>query len=394
LPKAPNGSNAVLFCIDAENDRLFKTAKSKLVDNFNTFVTEDTCFKAFYVSKKRLSRYELYKKSEALRLLEKTNCIFLVFVRYTADDIDNAETFELQINYGVRHPAFNELGKKILSHDMATLNIPARKHRFVKANTLDVFNFTTQSLVCGCHYIAGLVALLSGRYRLALKLLQHSKWIASTELQQIKDIDRLVNMIDDRVFLTQLELATEYINLFKDNKDLENLHMAREALRAANKIHPDTYRYSLDMAYVHIILEGEAAVAKKFIERCKIIKENTDWMYSDAFISAYFNQHPSTILSRYKKALSNPCTSLSEIVEYVEFVIEQRPDKIGLHLAAGLIYEEMGDTKLMKNHFAVYIENAKNLDQRSREKIESKMADAPCGMQCDHNCCDCASLTA
>ena len=396
LPSAPKDTVAVLFCIDAESDKLFETARYKLVNNFTSSITNvgGIRFKALCVSKARLARYDLQQKDDALAVLERTNCVLLVRVRYTADDVDNAENFELKIDYGVRHPAFNESATRMLSHDMSALNAPVGKQKFVKAETIDVFNFTTQTLVCACQYVLGVVALLAGDSQTALTLLLQSRNSVTTEFSHMSGIAELLGMIDDRIYAALCQLASEYLICFQNDKSIESLHEMCRALRLANAIHPDTYFYNLNMAYAYIILDQDAEAAKSCVAKCKLSRENTNWMYSEAFLSAYLNHAPGSILSKYGKALSNPYKSLSEIVEYIEFVIENEPDKVPLHLAAALVYEEMGDKKLMMHHFSVYMDNAKKLDRRTREKIEAKMNGVACGTQCDHNCSRCGSLIA
>ena len=396
LQRAPKDTVAVLFCIDAESEKLFETARYKLVNNFDSSISDvgELKFKALCVSRARLARYDLQKKEDALTVLQRTNCVLLVRVRYTADDIDNAENFELKIDYGVRHPAFNESATRMLSHDMSALNAPVGKQKFVKAETIDVFNFTTQTLVCACQYVLGVVALLAQDSQTALSLLLQSRNAAITDFSHMSGATGLIGMIDDRIYAALCQLSSEYLVCFQNDKTLEALYEMRRTLQLANAIHPDTYFYNLNMAYAYIILDRDADAARNCVAKCKLSKENTNWMYSDAFLCAYLNHAPGSILSKYGKALSNPYKSLSEIVEYIEFIIDREPDKLALHLAAALVYEEMGDKKLMKYHFSVYMENVKKLDRRTKEKIEAKMNDEPCAAQCDHNCSHCTNLVA
>ena len=396
LPSAPKGTRAVLFCIDAESEKLYETARHKLVNNFTSSITstDGISFKAFCVSKAMLMRYDLQKKEDALAVLERTNCMLLVRVRYSADDVDNAENFELKIDYGVRHPAFNEAATRMLSHDMSALKAPVGKQKFVKTETIDIFNFTTQTLVCACQYVLGVVALLAEDSNSALTLLLQSRNTVTTEFDNMSGSTGLLEMIDDRIYAALCQIASEYLVEFQNDKSIDSLREMCRVLQLSNAIHPDTYFYNLNMAYAHIILDQDADAAKDCVAKCKMSKENTNWMYSEAFLSAYLNHAPGSILSKYGKALRNAYKSLSEVVEYIEFVIEHEPDKNALHLAAALVYEEMGDIKLMMHHFSVYLDNVKKLDRRTKEKIEAKMNSVVCGIPCDHNCSCCESLLA
>ncbi len=394
LPKAPTGTLAVLFCIDAESTKLFEAAKFKLVNNFKAAINSDAeiQFKELCVSKSKLSKYDLQDKSDVVRLLEKTNSILLVKVRYSADNVDDPERFELQINYEMRPTRFDDIASSILSHDMSVLGAPVGRQKFVKAETIDVFNFTTHTLVCACQYIMGFVALLDNNSRMALDLLMCARKRATTEFVDTHGIENMVNLIDNRLFAALCYVSTEYMTAFQNDRNIQHLHNMCSTLTMADAIRPDTYFYNLNMAYAYIILTQDTNLAKQCIAKCKQSKEDTSWMYSEAFLSAYLGYAPGSILSKYAKAFANPYKSLSEIVEYIEFVIDHEPERTSLHLAAALVYEEMGDKQLMKRHFSIYLEDAKKLDQRVRTKIDEKMRAAVCEKQCNGSCSTCTEL--
>ena len=393
LPRASKNIIAVLFCIDAENDKLYENAKYKLVNNFNSLITSvgQQQFRALSVSKTRLSRFDLHRKDHILTVFKRTNCALLVHTRYTADDVNNAENFELRIDYSVRHPAFDESATSMLSHDISTLKAPIGKQKFVKAEAIDIFNFTTQTLICACQYILGVVSMLAGDNCKALELLSQSK---QTAIADGSNLSGVIGMIDDKVYVASCKVATDYLVKFQNEKTIKSLYEVRRLLELSNSILPDAYFYNLNMAYVHITLEQNAEAAKDCVAKCKRIGENTDWMYSDAFLSAYLNHDPGVVLAKYRKALMNPYKSLSEILEYIEIVIENQPDRVTLHLATALVYEEIGDQKLMKHHLALFMEKFPKLDRRTKEKIKVKMSKTYCGVQCNKDCVCCTSLVA
>lgn len=240
LRRAPDGTFAVLFCIDAETEELYENAKFKLVDNFNVSLDSSTHMKALCVPKERIRKYDLQDKEDALALLRRTNCIFIVNVRYTADSANRAENFELRINCGVRHPRFNEAGTQILSHDLTELGKPMGNQRFDKANTINVFNFTTQTLVFACQYILGVVYLLSGNGEHALELLLRAKKATSTSFSHLPDMKGFETVIDDRIFSTLCLMGTQKLTIFQNTKSEDALREMCKLLNMANVIRPDT----------------------------------------------------------------------------------------------------------------------------------------------------------
>lgn len=393
LPKSPKGSLAVLFCIDAESPQLYETAKFKLVNQFNKYVIDEgpASIQARCVPIHQVSKYNLQDKSDMLSLLERTNCVLLIKVRYSADDVSHAENYELQINCAVSHPEFNSKAEAILLQDLRAINGPVRRQKFTKANSINVFNLTAQTLACACQYILGFVYLLCGNNEYALRLLQLSKTTLSVGQSGGEDTKQLETLIDDRIFATLCQIVQEKMYLFQEGKDLAQLKSIWQVLETANGIRPDTYFYNLNMAYVHIALSHDAPAAKKCIEKCKALKEKKDWLYSDAFLSAYCGHAPTTVLGKYAKALKVPYKSLVELVDYIEFVIEAAPQKSSLHLAAGLIYEAMGDTKLMKQHFSLFMATGTGINQRTKDLLTDKITQGNCNVDCTHDCVKCAS---
>lgn len=373
LPRASKGAVAVLFCIDAETEELYENAKFKLVDNFNSSLDSGAKMKALCVPRKRVEKYNLQDKTDTLSLLNRTNCIFVVNVRYTADSVNSAENFELRVNYGVRHPRFDEAGARILSHDLSELGKPMGRQRFEKAKIIDVFNFTTQTLVFACQYVLGMVYLLSGDGERALKMFAYAKEAISLNYSHLSDIRGLETKIDDSTFSALCLIGSQKLGVFQKTKSEEALQEMCTFLNIANQIRPDTYHYNLNMAYAHIVLNHDAVVARECISKCKQFPFETSWLYSDAFLSAYTERSAGSIHSKYIRAFKEPYKSLSEIVEYIEFVLEKEPQKASLHLAAGLVYEEMGDYMLMKQHFAHYLSEAKKIDVKMLTLLRGKM---------------------
>lgn len=392
LPKAAKGSLAVLFCVEAESEQLYQMAKFKLVDEFNKQVSAGgAAIQALCVSMTQISKYNIQNKTSMLSLLEKTNSILFVHVRYTADDITNAENFELRIDYAVSHPKFSEKTEEVISQDLRTMKRSVGRQKFTKENAISVFNLTAQTLVCACQYILGFVNLLVGDNKYALKLLLLAKKTFVSGQHNAEEEKLLGKLIDDRIFSTLCQIAQDMMAVFQNTKEQEKLEHLSQILRVANNIRPDTFFYNMNMAYVQIALNRNASAAKACIEKCKASRENKDWLYSDAFLSAYCGHAPTTILNKYLKAFKVPYKSLVEIVDYIEFIIDGEPEKAALHLAAGLVYEEMGESKLMRQHLSLYLACGTGINQKTKDLLAAKISAGNCEENCNHNCVKCAS---
>jgi len=396
LKRAPHNCLAVLFCIDAESEKLFAAAKSKLVNNFNASLAQNSSinFMALCESKERLSKYNLRQDSDCLRLLEKTHAVILVEVQYKADYIDNPEYFTLKINYGVRHPKFSRAAKDTLVHDIDQLGTPLRDRRFKKKETLDVFEFSTQALVFVCQYIIGFVLLLAGDAHNAVELLTQAKYTALNNANKGFNTNKLTQVIDDRLFASHIQVAHAYLEKFQAYHILDYIYDADEILELANSIRPDMYSYNLLKAYVLVMAYQDAAGARRCIEKCKKSNLYPGWAYSDAFLCAYCGNSPGYVISKYSKAFKESNENLVELADYVEIVLSKEPHRFTLHLALGILYGKMGNNKLAKQHLMLFLERVKITNTKDKEKVIRLIDSIECEDECDRNCINCLSLNS
>lgn len=394
LPRAPKGYLAVLFCIDAESDKLFAAARKKLVENFRASLAHnaDIQLKELCVSKDRLSRYDLRQDADILRLLKNTGAVIFIDVHYSADDTEDSGNFSLKIHYGISHPGFSETANKALKTDIVRIGAPLKNRRFEKKETIDVFEFSTQALVFACQYIIGFVLLLTGDGANAIKLLTQARETAMRNGSGGFNVKNMTRLVDERLYLAYHRAASTRLKHFQRDHSPEHLHDVESMLEQANHIHPDTYSYNLLKAYVLVMLHHDIATAKKCIEKCKNLNHGQAWRFSDAFLSAYNGNSPGSTLSKYRKAFKESPENLVELADFIEVVHEQEPEKENLLLALGLIYNQMGNHIQANYHLSLFLDRSKNLDRRDREKIEALIQNAPCNANCHHNCCSCDAL--
>ena len=357
LPHAPRGSLGILFVIEGENDQVFASVKYKLVNNFEAFISDNG--KPIYticVPRRRISRYNTKNKGSATKLLQDTNCIFFINVRCNVDNPADVQEYEITVDYSVVHPQFTDETQNIVAHDLQTLEKPVRRQRFKRAQTIDVFSATAQTLVITCRYIFGLIQLFSGNADIAIDLFKAAKCDLKTYQSFQKDsphlnIRTLEKVINEKLFVGYIRKASEEMERFEREKKLHYLEEMRDTLNNANLICPDTYAYNINMAYAYIILEKDAKKAQACIEKCKKSKSNEEWKYSEAFLMAYLGRAPRSICHAYAEAMEVQYDNIVKIADYIEFVIEREPNRVTLHLAAGLVYEKLVDPLQAKIHF-------------------------------------------
>ena len=371
LPKAKRNSVAVLFVVDAENDSFYKDVKNKLISSFaeNINSNRDAKIEALCVKKEQLKNYSFTEKDIIIPILEKTGAVFLADIKYRVDCQTNAEHFEMKINYGVLHPIFQQNKTQVLIHDMNTMRKNLAKKRFNKAQLLDQFEYTSQALSLVCQYVMGFVLLLSGQAQEAYEYLSRA-YIEAKGASSIIDQD-IFRLIESRFVDTCYIAASIDTEQFENTKDTKFLEKMNTRIEEAISIKPGNPDYFIAKAYYAIIIERDPVHARALIDYAKKIDSKKIWRYSDAFIDAYIGKESHTIYKKYKKAFTVDY-NLVRIADFIEYILEQEPERIGLNLAAALVYDQLGDTIRAKQYYSRCLEYEK--DNVFKEQLSQKIA--------------------
>ncbi len=360
LPKGKNKESSILFIIEAENHQLFQEVKAKLVSEFDNYSHKEfgRCFEAICVEKRQIAKkYDIKKSIFAIELLEKTNCVFLIDVKYVVDSATCSEHFKMQIDIGVILPAINEKARSaFLQTDIHDLYRSIKSRKFDKAHLLDEMTFTAVTLNIICRYVFGIVALLTEKPIQSYSMLHDTyQSISSTDNMGFLPRD-YCSRLKYWLFFSCLRVAEFYQNQFYLNKDETLLSKMDSMIEEANGLYPNTYDYFLMKAYILVAQDGNMSSVKHCIDMCKKSNAHDNWKYSEAFISAYEGNPGLAIYRKYMKAFSAD-QDLQQIAEYVEYILEKKPELSSLHLAAGLVYDKMGDADLANNHFNLYFQS-------------------------------------
>ena len=354
LPHAEKGKTAVLFVVDAESEQLYKDVRNKLVNSFSELINSDTSiqFEALYARKEQIKNYSFLDAEESIKLLNKTGAVFLTDIKYRVDSVTHAENYEMKINYGVLHPAFVEIANQVLQQDMNAIQRGLGKRRFNKSQLLDHFEYTSKALTVICQYLIGFVMLLSGQLAFSYKLLHMALQGASEERSEPND--KIYRLIQNRLAETCFAIASQDTALFEDTKDISLVVDMNEKLEEANSIKLQDPRYYLGKAYHAIVIDRDVKKASEYINGSKKIDKQKTWKYSDAFVAAYSEKPPMTIYRKYTQAFKVDY-NIVRIIDFIEYIKTEEPEKRGLYLALGLCYERAGDYALAKQNYEQYL---------------------------------------
>lgn len=371
LPHAKKGTCAVLFVVDAETEVFFNDIKNKLICNFDEYINFNShfSFSPVYIRKTDIPDYSLNNKDSMLRLLTKTGTMFVVDVKYRVDDVTHAEKYEIGFNFGVIHPTFADSITSVLKNDMHLLQKRVRKKRFERSHLLEQFDVTAQQLSLICKYIVGFVMLLSQQPQAAYELLREV-YVLAKEMRTSVD-DPLLKLVELRLVSACLINAELDIDRFSQTKELRFLDHMDQMVEEANFLRPGLPQYYTCKAYYEIAKNRDAKAAAEYVSKAKCIDSSKSWRYSDAFLAAFTGKSPLTIYKKYMYAFKVDY-NLIQIVDYIEYIISEEPERTGLFLAAGLVYEEMGDRELSNCYFKKYLDA--NTNSTIQDLLEEKMA--------------------
>lgn len=284
--------------------------------------------------------------------------MLVVLVKHRVDSVTNAENFMMHINYAILHPTLEQNLHELLKLDMQILSTPIKTRKFCKSETIDEMMFTAASLSIICQYLTGLILLLTGRLQDAhdrFCILRHH--IKRTKPDCI--VSGFTEILDNRLFVTCRALMVNDFDAFYLDRDEAALERINSKLEEVNSITPNTYEYYLEKAFYHVAHDSNIPAARECIKICKQYKDKNSWRYSDAFLAAYEDRTPLMIYKKYSTAFKYG-HDLSRIVYYIEYILEKEPDRIGLHLAAGLVYHEIDQKQLAAEHLDIYFMKYKN----------------------------------
>lgn len=360
LPRAKDPLSSVLFIIDAECDQFFSDIEKKLVSEFADCTADSNgkSYSALCVNQKRLRHFDFWNEEFMLKLLNKTNCMFVVLVRHRVDSVNNAENFMMHINYGIMHPTLGDNLHELLKLDMRILSNQLQTRKYCKAEIIDEMIYSATSLSITCQYLIGLVFLLSGRL-----LDAHTRF--SILRNQIKStrpscvVTGFEDILDNRLFVTCKAMLIKDFDAFYLDENEGVLKDINSKLEEINSIIPNTYDYYLEKAFFHVAYNANIPAARECIKTCKQYKGQNSWRYSDAFLTAYEKRSPLLIYRKYATAFKYE-QDLNRIVYYIEYMLDKEPERIGLHLAAGLVYHEIDEKQLSTEHLQQYLSECWN----------------------------------
>lgn len=359
VPRVYDDKLGVLFLISSEDKKTFEHIRYCLSQKCEEISEESSKSKisAICMDKNdfRIRKYALDQEEDCKNLLVKTNCLFIVRIRYTTDDLDNSENYEILIKYGYILPNITDNIQKLLREEMNLFSEGLQKQRFSKQESISIFNTTASKLSMIFEYFYGISFLLTNKCEVAMKIFADIISQISSMENDEDIVKPLLTVVSDKYIMCCFALAQIEYEKYKTSFEKSTLYRIQTLLNNVNILKPDMYDYHVNRAVIEFLLTRNVDLAYQFLAKCKEQKSRQEWKYSDAFLCAYSCDNPWKIYRKYEQALKCD-VNVVEIIAFTEQVLFEEPIHKGLHFALALLYYNIKDNTLAKEHMIKYFE--------------------------------------
>lgn len=273
--------------------------------------------------------------TDAREYLRKSRSHFMLYGQFKLRSINGKDHHVLELDGIVSHRPIPEGLNKNFSKEFREL-LP-KKVLFEIENDLFTFEITSNFLMLVAKYIIGYASYLSGDIEYSQSLFESISESLTNEKATLPSIIKIKKSLPERlinVYLAQTDLILESWNMTKKVSDFEN---AIPYLNKISALKPNNYPFLLRNAIMHFIVDRNIVEAKKEIHKCRH-ENHAAWRYSNAFLFAYegdLDFARKQYLEAFKLQTS---VDLSiEVEEFINWVIQEEPDKVHLFYCLGLI---------------------------------------------------------
>lgn len=377
LPSIPSNNIGIVFCLDAGNYNEYKYIKEKLIRKIERRFEEkkEVNFKIEFVPFLRSKSYRKKAASKNINLPDNWNV--LIFGPVDSGKRDNINLIEVISNISVKHLLIPQQMKKELEMELSHL---VNKYLIRLNNDLDDCEKISIEIELICEYVIGISALLSGVIDFSFNIFKE----LHSELNLIsinrKSINYMKSKINNILYNNAILISEKYLeNFYRNNlkKDLENSILF---LEHANNYIQETYDYHLQFALLCFLKDRDIKKSRNHLTNCRKIREgDIRWQYSVAFLDAYVGDLKKAE-QRYKRILKSKYKYIINLDSFMEFVIENEPEKIQLYYVLGLIsYELKEDFILTTKYFNLFLKKSEEIKDEEfkylRERCSEKLND-------------------
>lgn len=364
IPKANRRKMGNLIYINAPTKKIYYETIRKFGNEYKVYMCHS--FDVIFVPYRRKIDFE---KTNITKLLKRKNCVLFINVDINTDIDKDCVLYDMRIRAEIdlktKYPKGEELTHIFFSNILKKF----KNTVFTSGEMIRKLRGTASEMSLAFTCLIGFSLFLNGQLSVAEQILESVE--SSDEDISFRDqIVKFSRLIRQYIYMTWAQMnAAKYIKQCNDEIALDKMN---EMIEKAHDCGDESTDYYCNKAYYYIAKSGNVEKAKECIEKCKLIKgEPQVWKYSEAFFKAYENRAIASIYSSYEKALKIDY-NIQDIIMYIEMVLNREPDKSGLHLALGILYNKLGDSSLSKNNLNKYLDMSPN-SEGARAFLKAKL---------------------
>ena len=378
LPKCKNGYIGVLFVFNCATEAQYKDFRFSIENNFKSVLQNSPSKIApVCINKNKLNDFDIYNNSYMKKLLNKTNCYICIELFVESNNPDNPTIYTTKIHTGILHPNISAKTNKYLHDNLSFGTQQIRKLQFDTKEKINILNKAANYLALLSEYIIGILLLIGDNPDESILLL-------NSLIKKIENTHILHKITCEGLYASYILKISRLFDSYYRTSNIAILDEITHYLSASEKVAQDKYQYHLNMAYVVFLRHRDLNSAKKHIKECKTINKDNRWKYSEAFLLAYESNDPNMVYGKYKALTSNEYSyNATEIIEFIENVLQIEPEKAVLHLALGLLYSYIGDSKLTSCNYKLFLHKyngdiplRKNTIRTIKKEIDNKYCES------------------
>lgn len=299
----------------------------------------------------KINNYE-----SARKMLDTAKSHMIIYGACNEGKKKGEECYELDLNSIILHKKLDQEAQSKFTKEFSDL-IPRVDVK--KNDELTEFKLTSQWLGYYARYFIGVTSLISKDLNNAQLIFEEILNELKGERSTIKAVATIRKRIKDHLYPIYNICATSiYQNKFRLTKDIHELEKCRELWQKANVIKPNSPFYLSMEAIYQFVAHRNITASRALLNKISTKTEAAPY-YSLAFLEAY-EGNISKAMFLYKKAVKlNQDKALSlEVEEFIDYILDNEPDKSYLHLCLALINDFKGDEESAKRDFITFIEKA------------------------------------
>lgn len=360
LPKSNDCKKAsILLRIYAKNKEEYEDIKEKFGNEFNKFLAigNNKTFDIIYIPYHLIEKYKSDDVEDIKKILKKTNCIFLTTIKTKSEEMSTDTQYVTELNFGILHNTYAEKVQELFQREVNYWSRTTRRLEYSKMNKITTLETTAQKLSLVCRYIIGCAYYLN-------RDLGNAGIIIDELYNMLKDIssDSFIINLRDKCKALGFDIHIIKVHI-EFSKETPNLDFIKKELDKANYMIKNTYAYNLNMSTYIFLKNRDVINAKKYIGACKSLEPNGEWIYSEAFLSAYECKSEGSVVYKYMKALK-VYTDHMYLISFIEEILSKEEDKNMLKFALAILYIETQNIDAAKDILSEYLKTKEN------EKLE------------------------